>query len=126
MLRVLQSFSQTPSVFRSMAALAIAPVWNSNGLLLPGICHRSMAKKNKSGDDEDTILPEGRKNRVPKKTGLSSQAPVRAYLDVIKFLPMIDHFTMLAGTPAMVMPKADYDVRLFRLRENHYCCIENF
>ena len=109
MLRVLQTLTMAPNFIRAAAPLAVTPIWKSSGFNMPQMLCRTMAQKNKS-DSEDDILPEGRKTQLRKKTGLSSQTPVRSYLDVIKYVPILDHFLLLTGQNIVTMSKAEYDV----------------
>ncbi len=78
------------------------------------LAFRSFASK-PSSDEEDeahAIVPEGRKGRLLTKPVPSSSdgSSVRTYLDVIKYVPLSDHFQLTSAQMLISLAKSEYDV----------------
>ncbi len=101
MLRVLKNAGLFPQLLHT--ARALAPFWRVLSI-------RSMARGS-AGDEGDEVAPEGRRTGLRRRAGPTDNLPVRSYLDVIKYVPVSDHYQLIAAQSLVALAKSEYNVR---------------
>ena len=104
MLRVLCC---TTRVGTSLRVAARFPLYSVNRTTLLSGQIRAFSKGSESEEDEDVIVPEGRKKRVKEP-----QKPMfRAYLDPLKYIAVTEHLLYFDTQHAVTLRRPEFEVR---------------